>query len=211
MGSACGCWLVLIVLLSLSLCPFFCALWKKIFSSGRKIFSSSEKKNAISWGQNMGISGSFYPLKIVSKVSIFRSKPSKIGFQLARINSQLKNREGPRKGLREGSKSPLPHYEPSIYGSSSPIEGEGEVKIESQRILEFRYTDSQSKSENERVKNNDLTFARFWKKIRFFLECGIKFVILRSVAGDTLQRRCWHDFIEDSSVSYYSRCSKTCR
>ena len=42
---------------------------------------------------------------------------------------------GPREGLREGSKSPLPHYEPSIYGPFSHIEGEGEGKIESQLIL----------------------------------------------------------------------------
>jgi len=55
---------------------------------------------------------------------------------------------GPREGLREGSKSPLPHYEPSIYGPSSHIEGEGEEKIESQLILGFRNIESQPKSGN---------------------------------------------------------------
>jgi hypothetical protein len=59
---------------------------------------------------------------------------------------------GPREGLREGSKSPLPHYEPSIYGPSSHIEGEGEGKNESQLILGFRYTDSQLKTGKVRVK-----------------------------------------------------------
>ncbi len=41
----------------------------------------------------------------------------------------------PREGLREGSKLPLPHNEPSIYGPSSPIEGEREGKNDSQLIL----------------------------------------------------------------------------
>ncbi len=57
-------------------------------------------------------------------------------------------RGGAREGLREGSKSPLPHYEPSIYGPFSPIEGEREGKIESQPILGFRYIESQPKSGN---------------------------------------------------------------
>ena len=61
--------------------------------------------------------------------------------QLSTLNSQLKNREG----LREGSKAPLPHNEPSIYGPSSPIEGEGEGKNESQLILGFRNIESQPK------------------------------------------------------------------
>ena len=63
---------------------------------------------------------------------------------------------GPREGLREGSKSPLPQLEPSIYGPSSPIEGEREGKNESQLILGFRHTDSQLKLGNVRVSFGSL-------------------------------------------------------
>ena len=57
-------------------------------------------------------------------------------------------REGLSVGLREWSKVPLPQREPSIYGPSSHIEGEGEGKIESQLILGFRHTGNQPKSGN---------------------------------------------------------------
>ena len=46
-----------------------------------------------------------------------------------------------REGLREGSNSPLPQLEPSIYGPCSHTEGEGEG--ENAKNLFFEYKNSQ--------------------------------------------------------------------
>jgi len=48
--------------------------------------------------------------------------------------------------VSEGLKVPLTAHNPSVYGLSSHIEGEGGGEIESQLILGFRHTDSQPKS-----------------------------------------------------------------
>lgn len=103
----------------------------------------------------------FLPLRLKVGPSLRTPSPCPTDQESAHVGKIAKNRQrklktsnkvfgvilgvGPREGLREGSKTPLPHYEPSIHGPFSHIEGEGEGKIESQLILGFRHTDSQLK------------------------------------------------------------------
>ena len=106
----------------------------------------------------------FLPLRLTIGPSLRTPSPCPTDQESAHVGKIAKNRQRklktrnkvfgvilgvePREGLREGSKSPLPHYEPSIYGPFSHIEGEREGKNESQLILGFRHTGNQPKSGN---------------------------------------------------------------
>ena len=92
----------------------------------------------------------FLPLRLKVGPSLRTPSPCPTDQEFAHVGKIAKNRQrklktsnkvfgvilgvGPREGPREGSKTPLPHHEPSIYGPSSHIEGGGRGKM---KVNEF--------------------------------------------------------------------------